>query len=246
MRPCLSSSTPSFVPYLTSFNARRKPSAHAMDKVACSRVIQTSEASKPDSWANPRYRSIALAFHLSSSLDNDCKIILPSATRNFDCAPAMLARTVRHFLGEKRHLAGRRRGPTTALRQSSRSMFLVGVLLLEIGRDGLHDLLSLALVVHRVRVEVSGGAQLQLGHTSLFTLLDCDLIGLGEVVLLPSHHLDEFFQIFDFLGLHESKNNTNRVRRGPCDDQIARLTIAFLVPLINIISLFSRFKYSLP
>ena len=94
-------------------------------------------------------------------------------------------------------------GHESALRQSLRSTslaVLIGVLLLECGRDGLHDLLSLALVVNGVSEEVSGSAELQLGDTSL-GLLDCDLIGLGEVGLLPSHHLDEFFQIFDFLGL---------------------------------------------
>ena len=79
----------------------------------------------------------------------------------------------------------------------------VGVDLLEIGRDGLHDLVGLGPVIDGVRVEVARRAQLQLGHTSLFILLDCDLIGLREVRLFPSHHLDEFFQVFDFLGLYE-------------------------------------------
>ena len=88
--------------------------------------------------------------------------------------------------------------------QRSLSLFvLVGVLFLEVGRDGLHDLLGLGLVVNGVSVKVPGRAELQLGDTSLFILLDCDLIGLGEVVLFPPHHLDEFFQIFDFLGLRE-------------------------------------------
>ena len=81
------------------------------------------------------------------------------------------------------------------------SLFLVGVLFLEVGRNGLHDLVGLGLVIDTVGVEVAGRAELQLGHTSLFILLDCDLIGLGKVCLLPPHHLDEFFQIFDFLGL---------------------------------------------
>ena len=90
-------------------------------------------------------------------------------------------------------------------RRSLSLFVLVGMLLLEVGRDGLHDLLSLALIVNRVSVEVLGSAQLQLGHTSLSILLDCDLIRLGKVRLLPSHHLDELFQILDFLGL--KRNN---------------------------------------
>ena len=50
-------------------------------------------------------------------------------------------------------------------------------------------------------VQVPGSAELQLGNTSLSILLDCDLIGLGKALLFPAHHLDEFFQILDFLGL---------------------------------------------
>ena len=101
-----------------------------------------------------------------------------------------------HVLSHSNQSVGRR----------SLSLFvLVGVLLLEVGWDGLHDLLSLALIVNRVSVEVLGSAQLQLGHTSLSILLDCDLIRLGKVRLLPSHHLDELFQILDFLGL--KRNN---------------------------------------
>ena len=93
------------------------------------------------------------------------------------------------------------------VRQRSLSLFvLVGVLLLEVGGDGLHDLVGLVLVIDGVRVQVLRRAQLQLGHSSLLILLDCDLIGLGQVCLFPPHHLDEFFQIFDFLGLLNSKH----------------------------------------
>jgi hypothetical protein len=89
--------------------------------------------------------------------------------------------------------------------QRSLSLFvLVGILLLEVGRDRLHDLLGLALVIDGVSVQVFGRAELQLGDASLSILLDCDLIGLGEVLLLPPHHLDELFQIFDFLGLQKT------------------------------------------
>jgi len=99
----------------------------------------------------------------------------------------------------------------SAVCQRSLSLFvLVGVLLLEGGRDRLHDLLGLALVVDRVRVQVLGRAELQLGDTSLFILLDCDLIGLGEVGLFPPHHLDELFQIFDFLGLQKTSKYGHR------------------------------------
>ena len=117
------------------------------------------------------------------------------------------------------------------------------MLLLETGRDGLHDLVSLASVIDGVRVEVAGRAELQLGDTSLSVLLDCDLIGLGEALLLPPHHLDEFFQIFDFLGLStpsHSRVSTRSLAKasdaplGPGSPET--LTIAFLVPLINIIS----------
>ena len=79
----------------------------------------------------------------------------------------------------------------------------VWVDLLEVGRDGLHDLIGLGPVIDGMRVEVARRAQLQLGHSRLFILLDCDLIGLREVRLFPSHHLDEFFQVFDFFGLYE-------------------------------------------
>ena len=95
-------------------------------------------------------------------------------------------------------------------RRSLSLFVLVGVLLLEVGGNGLHDLLGLALVVDRVRVQVLGGAELQLRDASLFILLDCDLIGLGKVGLLPSHHLDEFFQILDFLGLKTPPNASIR------------------------------------
>merc|ERR1740139_929232 len=44
-----------------------------------------------------------------------------------------------------------------------RSLLLVRVDFLEVGRDGLHDLLSLGLVVDAVSVQVAGCAQLQLG-----------------------------------------------------------------------------------
>ena len=86
------------------------------------------------------------------------------------------------------------------------------MLLLEVGWDRLHDLLSLTLVVDGVCVEVPGRAELQLGDTSLPVLLDCDLIGLGEALLFPPHHLDEFFQIFDFLGLKERKKDSDIIR----------------------------------
>ena len=103
-------------------------------------------------------------------------------------------------------------GPVSDKDGSPRSLslfVLVGVLLLEVGRDRLHDLLGLGFLQHSVGVEVLGRAKLQLGDTSLFILLDCDLIGLGEALLLAPHHLDEFFQIFDFLGLSSTNADSS-------------------------------------
>ena len=77
----------------------------------------------------------------------------------------------------------------------------VELLLLEVGRDGLHDLLGLDLVVDLEGVQVLGSAQLKLGELVLLVLLDSDLFGLGQVLALPAHDLDEFLQIFNLLRL---------------------------------------------
>lgn len=80
----------------------------------------------------------------------------------------------------------------------------VELLLLEVGRDALHDLLGLDGVVDLEREEVAGGAKLELGDGALLVLLDRDLLGLGEVLPLAAHDLNEFLQVLDFLGLRES------------------------------------------
>ena len=75
------------------------------------------------------------------------------------------------------------------------------MLLLEVWWDGLHDLLGLGGVVDLEGEEVLGGAELELGNGGLLVLLDSDLFSLGKVLLLSSHDLDEFLQVFDFLWL---------------------------------------------
>ena len=81
------------------------------------------------------------------------------------------------------------------------------MILLEGWWDALHDLLSLGFVLNSVGVEVAWSTQLQLGLLSFLALLDGDLLSLWEVVLLPSHHLDKFFKIFDFLWLLKRKKD---------------------------------------
>lgn len=95
--------------------------------------------------------------------------------------------------------------------QRSLSLFVrIKVVLLEGWWDALHDLLSLGLVLNSVGVEVAWGAQLKLGFLRLLALLDGDLLSLWEVALLPSHHLDKFFKIFDFLWLMEKKKDCEK------------------------------------
>ena len=59
-------------------------------------------------------------------------------------------------------------------------------------------------------VEVAWSSQLQLGLLGLLALLNSDLLSLWEVLLLPSHHLDKFFKIFDFLWLFETNKQLVR------------------------------------
>ena len=75
------------------------------------------------------------------------------------------------------------------------------MLFLEVWWDALHDLLSLGSVINLKGVKVLGCAQLELGNCGLLVFLDRDLFSFGQVLLLSSHDLDEFLQIFDFLGL---------------------------------------------
>ncbi len=80
----------------------------------------------------------------------------------------------------------------------------VNGLLLESGRDGLHDLLSLDLVVDLEGEQVSGSSKLELCDAVSLVLLDSDLLSAGEALLLSTHDLDELLQILDFLGLYKS------------------------------------------
>ena len=79
----------------------------------------------------------------------------------------------------------------------------VELLLLEVGRNALHDFLSFGRVVDLQGVKVLGSAQLELGDGGILVLLDSDLFGVGKVLLLSSHDLDEFLQVLDFLGLKD-------------------------------------------
>ena len=60
----------------------------------------------------------------------------------------------------------------------ARSSSLLGFFL-EVGRDGLHDLVCLDLVIYLKSEEVSGGSQLELGDAVSLVLLDSDLFGTG-------------------------------------------------------------------
>ena len=79
-------------------------------------------------------------------------------------------------------------------------------LLLEIGWDGLHDLISLDFVVYLKSEEVSGCSQLELGDAISLILLDSDLFGTWQTLLLSSHDLDEFLQVLDLLWLKKQSD----------------------------------------
>ena len=83
----------------------------------------------------------------------------------------------------------------------------VELLLLEVWGDALHDLLSLGSVVNLKGVKVLGGTKLELGDRGLLVLLDSDLFGLGEVLPLSAHNLDELLQILNLLGLRKQFKN---------------------------------------
>jgi hypothetical protein len=76
---------------------------------------------------------------------------------------------------------------------------LVGLLLLEVRRDRLHDLLSSRDVVDHQSVEEFGGSELELGDRVLLVLLYSDLFRFREVLLLTTHDLDELLEVLDFL-----------------------------------------------
>lgn len=66
----------------------------------------------------------------------------------------------------------------------------------------MHDLIGLDLVVNLEGEEVSGCSELELSDAVLLVLLDSDLLGTWEVLLLSSHNLDEFLQVLNFLWLY--------------------------------------------
>lgn len=92
-------------------------------------------------------------------------------------------------------------------------LLVIGLLLLEVGRNGLHNLLGSALLIDDQSVEVTRGSELELSDILIvpLVLLDSDLFGFREPVLLSAHDLDELLQILDFLGL----KNGMKVRK-PC------------------------------
>lgn len=67
----------------------------------------------------------------------------------------------------------------------------------------MHDLFSLNLVVNLEGEEVARCSELELSDAVLFVLLDCDLLGTWEILLLISHDLNEFLQVLNFLWLHK-------------------------------------------
>lgn len=85
----------------------------------------------------------------------------------------------------------------------------------------MHDLFSLDLIINLESEKVSGCSQLELSDAVLLVLLDSDLLGTWEILLLSSHDLDEFLQVLNFLGLHS---------------MISLRTYHFIVPLIYIIN----------
>ena len=87
----------------------------------------------------------------------------------------------------------------------------VELLLLEVWWDALHDLLSFGRVVNLESVKILGGSELELGDRGSLALLDSDLFGLGLVLALSSHDLDELLQVLNFLGLQ-----SHRFRNLPC------------------------------
>ena len=72
--------------------------------------------------------------------------------------------------------------------------------LLEGGRDGLQDFISLDLVVDLHGQEVLRGPQLEFCDAVSLVLLDSDLLSHGEALVLPAENLDELLQILNLLG----------------------------------------------
>ena len=88
----------------------------------------------------------------------------------------------------------------------------VELLLLQVWGDALHNLLGLGRVVNLESVEILGSTQLELGDGVLLVLLDSDLFGLGQVLALSTHDLDELLQILNLLGLHGQQTRLTIVK----------------------------------
>lgn len=67
----------------------------------------------------------------------------------------------------------------------------------------MHDLFGLDLIINLESEKVSGCSELELSDAVSLVLLDSDLLGTWEILLLSSHNLDEFLQVLNFLGLHK-------------------------------------------
>jgi len=70
------------------------------------------------------------------------------------------------------------------------------------------DLLSFGRVVNLEGKKILGGSELELGDRVSLVPKNSDLFGLGLVLALPSHDLDELLKVLDFLGLqsHQFRN----------------------------------------
>jgi hypothetical protein len=71
----------------------------------------------------------------------------------------------------------------------------------------LHDLFSLNLVINLESEEITRSSELELGDTVFLVLLDSDLLGTWETLLLSSYDLDEFLQVLNFLGLTNNQTS---------------------------------------
>ena len=82
------------------------------------------------------------------------------------------------------------------------------------GRNRVHDLLSLLLVVDFKGKEIFWSSQLELGSVALLVFFNDDFFGFWEVLLLSPHDLNEFLQVLDFLWLKKQES-----QRLACDEK---------------------------
>ncbi len=133
-----------------------------------------------------------------------------------------------HSLRPKTHAPD----PLSCLSRAIASVCSVNLLLLESGRDALHDLLGLDLVVNLESEEVARGSQLELCDTVSLVLLDSDLLSAGKVLLLSAHDLDELLQILDFLGLNTSETGSAAEEAQASSQRICSMSTYHFVYLI--------------